>query len=491
MEPLLVFSKQVISRSSTISGQEVDFFATPASNLVHIGATYGEVTLFFKDSNTYVDDSIAGGASTKVSNLTRVILRTLTQDEVKTIQRIQRALNNAKDSGVIINFDNTVEQYDVQGVLEVKDILRGDINVSDIDNSVTLVCGGDIDFTTLDAGDISVANDTFLFFDADDDNILKIESIADFVSAIAGEGLTATDGVLSTETSEHVIVDDIVVTNLSSEIGAAQGPKTYTAGTLIEDIVRDILTDYYVATIGLTGLKIQLESTTEDTFETEYTSLTSYTDVEVGRAVKVNGFNYIVNKPSQTQDTSVTFYQSGSTIQSGYADTSTSGTLTTSLQNEYHVQTTIPYKVSAIDNGGDSSVTITSGSRYIRWLYKVKVGALDTVSISSESEAQTLYDNLITTNAFDNITLKQDIETQGTQYTFTEGYYTWVIFPAAWDIDNIVQAGQPVLSDFEYKGDFDIDNGYVDNANKISYSFYVTTYERAFLDGENITVSFL
>ena len=46
------------------------------------------------------------------------------------------------------------------------------------------------------AGTVAVANDSIAFIDADDDAPKK-ESIADFVSAIAGSNLTATNGVLA------------------------------------------------------------------------------------------------------------------------------------------------------------------------------------------------------------------------------------------------------------------------------------------------------
>ena len=46
------------------------------------------------------------------------------------------------------------------------------------------------------AGTVAVANDSIAFIDADDDATKK-ESIADFVSAIAGANLTATSGVLA------------------------------------------------------------------------------------------------------------------------------------------------------------------------------------------------------------------------------------------------------------------------------------------------------
>lgn len=49
----------------------------------------------------------------------------------------------------------------------------------------------------LSAGAVNVANDSFVIIDADDSNNPKKESIADFVSAIAGTGLTASSGQLT------------------------------------------------------------------------------------------------------------------------------------------------------------------------------------------------------------------------------------------------------------------------------------------------------
>ena len=56
-----------------------------------------------------------------------------------------------------------------------------------------------LDINELTAADVSVANDSIAIVDADDSNLSRKESIADLVSAMAGAGLTATNGVLSTD----------------------------------------------------------------------------------------------------------------------------------------------------------------------------------------------------------------------------------------------------------------------------------------------------
>ena len=58
-----------------------------------------------------------------------------------------------------------------------------------------------LDFNDLSAADVSVANDSIAIIDADDSNGTRKESIADLVSAMAGAGLTATNGVLSADSA--------------------------------------------------------------------------------------------------------------------------------------------------------------------------------------------------------------------------------------------------------------------------------------------------
>ena len=64
-------------------------------------------------------------------------------------------------------------------------------NVTSSGNATTLV------LNDLSAATVSVANDSIAIIDADGSNASKKESIADFVSAIAGANLTATSGVLA------------------------------------------------------------------------------------------------------------------------------------------------------------------------------------------------------------------------------------------------------------------------------------------------------
>ena len=60
----------------------------------------------------------------------------------------------------------------------------------------------------LAAADVNVAADSIAIVDADGSNESKKETIADLVTAMAGAGLTATNGVLSTQAGAVRVVDD-------------------------------------------------------------------------------------------------------------------------------------------------------------------------------------------------------------------------------------------------------------------------------------------
>jgi hypothetical protein len=194
MEPTLVFTKQAISRTSSSTGNTIDFFSSSASNIAHIGAAYGEIIVFFKDSNLFSDDSIAGGRSTKAADYAKVTLKVRTGSEVNTIELLQSKIKSSQ--GRVIRFDNVLKQYDVRGILQVINITRTELPTND---DIFLSCGTGGSSTDLDPGVIDVANDSFLFYDSDDEGLPKVETISDFIQSIAGENITSTNGVLSVQ----------------------------------------------------------------------------------------------------------------------------------------------------------------------------------------------------------------------------------------------------------------------------------------------------
>ena len=110
------------------------------------------------------------------------------------------------------------------GALNVIAATNGGINIAA--DAVNL------DLTDLAAGAVDVAADSIAIVDADDSNKSKKESIVDLVSAMAGTGITATNGVLSlsaVSTPNAVAdADQALVEGLNYATGSLTAARTYT-----------------------------------------------------------------------------------------------------------------------------------------------------------------------------------------------------------------------------------------------------------------------
>jgi hypothetical protein len=67
-----------------------------------------------------------------------------------------------------------------------------------------------IDLNDLTEATLDVANDDIAFVDTSDSNTTRKESIADIMSAVAGDGITATNGVLNVSVGSNQIANDAV-----------------------------------------------------------------------------------------------------------------------------------------------------------------------------------------------------------------------------------------------------------------------------------------
>ena len=86
------------------------------------------------------------------------------------------------------------------GVLSLANATNGGLTINANDMQLNL--------NDLAAATVAVANDSIAFIDADD-NSTKKESVSDFIDLIAGGGLTATNGVLSTSTNAVALIDNL------------------------------------------------------------------------------------------------------------------------------------------------------------------------------------------------------------------------------------------------------------------------------------------
>ena len=286
--------------------------------------------------------------------------------------------------------------------------------------------------------------------------------------------------------SDHVLVEDIDVTNQDAAFDHIIGTN-YAVGTELEDILRDILEKYQVTTISLSSIKVAEESTS-GTYGS-YSNVSSTKTVEVGQGVRINGFAFSIADVSQTQDSSVSFIEGGSTvIEDGFADNLSPAQLSSYIERDLTSQSSRSYKVSAIDDGGESNVTIQSNSKTILWYYKVKWGAHPNDVPTSEAEAQILYDNIITTGGLDVLTPEATLTTTGTDATNDLANYTYLIYPSSFGaIQQILQGAVEVQTAFQDPAEFSITN---DFGVSVPYYFYRSNQQQAFAPSANITIKF-
>ena len=114
------------------------------------------------------------------------------------------------------------DRYTVLNGGQIKDttITEDDLNASVAGNGLSGGAGSPLalDLNELTDTTIDVANDSFAFLDNDDSGS-KRETVADFVSAIAGSGLTATNGVLSANAiTDNIVESDIIKEDLTSSV---------------------------------------------------------------------------------------------------------------------------------------------------------------------------------------------------------------------------------------------------------------------------------
>ena len=106
------------------------------------------------------------------------------------------------------------------------------------------------DLNTLSAGTINTANDSIGFIDADDSNASKKESIADFLTAIAGSGISASSGQLSR--------DSIALSGLSNVSSATPSTGQYLVygGSQWEPTSVTAMTSWYLRDGDTTAVQV-------------------------------------------------------------------------------------------------------------------------------------------------------------------------------------------------------------------------------------------
>ena len=280
------------------------------------------------------------------------------------------------------------------------------------------------------------------------------------------DGADGADGSPNIESQITVSNNDAAFSHMTSPIAA---------GTSVEAILRDMLEVYNVTSISLTNIS-RAKQNTDGTYPS-FSNRTSSETLEVGQGLRVNGFDYNIVDNTQTADTSVSFMDGNTQIETGFADDNAAKTLTTVFEEDPSSPTSASFKVKAIDNGGDSAVTIASGTIAVNWKYRIRVGASSTDTISSNTDAGNLWSGM--TLAYNQLRSEQDFNVTASEAMDTSGNYTWIAYPASFgNLSKILLDGSTdVLSDFESPVDYNITNDY---SVTTSYRFYRSTFDQAF-----------
>jgi len=186
-------------------------------------------TLLFNDQNgdvvrqETIDDIatlFAGTGLTAASAVMALDIANLSAETIATGDAI--AFNDSGDDGVHkVTFDNMITKSPAlltEASIAAADYVMfldggatGDGKKESLADFATFLAGSNglkaassvlaLDMDSLTAAAVDVANDSIAIVDANDSNASKKESIADLASAMAGTGVTATNGVFSVDTS--------------------------------------------------------------------------------------------------------------------------------------------------------------------------------------------------------------------------------------------------------------------------------------------------
>ncbi|MHA1787845.1 MAG: hypothetical protein ACTSXT_01330 [Candidatus Helarchaeota archaeon] len=138
----------------------------------------------------------------------------------------------------------------------------------------------DLDLNDLSAAVVDVANDSIAIIDANDNNASRKEAIADLIDAVAGDGLSASSGVLAVDLNEltetAIAVADDYIAFIDSDDNSSKKESvadlvTAMAGSGLTATNGVLSVDSIANNIVEGDLAFEDESATCDGVETEFT----------------------------------------------------------------------------------------------------------------------------------------------------------------------------------------------------------------------------
>ncbi len=306
--------------------------------------------------------------------------------------------------------------------------------------------------------------------------------------------LPATQNVITVQPTALVAssISDAADVNLASPItvsntdGAFTHVTSFSAGTSVESVLRQILEKYNRTTIALNGVTRALQSTGGSYGSAS--EVTSNQTLEIGRGVQVTAFRITVGDSTQTTDTSVKFLRGSTEVEAGLTDTTGTKTLTSADTQDPGTITSVSYSATVIDDGGSGlgDQTLTSGTIKFEWKHRLRVGSSATSAIADAAAAQTLFDGLAT--AYDQLSSETNFTVTATSGMDTTNHFTWIAYPASFgNLSEVLLGATDVLSDFQSPVDRNLTNDY---GVTTSYRFYRSTFSKAFASGQTLTIKF-
>ena len=333
-----------------------------------------------------------------------------------------------------------------------------------------------------------------------------IPSGSHFLTLVPGVKTKELGGRRKSTTSEYYTIDDLIFTAVGEGGGCGSlgelivmtntdgafshlpdiynetpGVTNIPAGTVIEDLLREILNPYNTTDLTFNHLTVEYDDSGTTVLESAST-----TDLEVGQKVVISSISYTVEDHTKVVDDSIVLKENGSMVANDISDTSSSYPYSRTIsQDNPH---SWAYQLFAEEDGGSVTVDISSSTKKFVWYNRVKTGAStaeDLGSAGQNATAQDIYDEI---DLFSELQSASDIEFNGNDDTNHPDKYTWIAYPLDWNLGDILSGATSVKVDFKNMGIRTLTNTY--GAVNLYYVFWKSRSKGAFDGDDFIKVTF-